>query len=123
MDKNKQINEMAQAVCDCYLPTLGMCRLDQKPCDCDCAIGRSVQTYCAVKEVIEKVRKYEIEQFHKYHEQRNEAEEKYRKCKEEQGKAVLNNDWHRADAIMFILEKIGIELNEIAKELGVEVEE
>ena len=40
-----------------------------------------------------------------------------RKQKNESGKRVLSNAWHRADAIMFILEKVGIEFDEICKEL------
>ena len=62
-------------------------------------------------------RKYITEQFHHYHEIRDKMESDYKKEKEEVGKSVLNNDWHRADAIMFILEKVGIEFDEIAKEI------
>ena len=72
------------------------------------------------KETAEKFavfRKYITEQFHHYHEIRDKMESDYKKEKEEVGKSVLNNDWHRADAIMFILEKVGIEFDEIAKEL------
>ena len=72
------------------------------------------------KETAEKfapLRKYITEQFHRYHEVRGEAESEYKKCKDKYGKEILNNDWHRADAIMFILEKVGIEFDEIVKEI------
>lgn len=41
MDKQKQIEEMVQSVCDCYLPALGVCCLDNKPCDRRCSFGSS----------------------------------------------------------------------------------
>lgn len=72
------------------------------------------------KETAEKfigLRKYITQQFHNYHEARDKAEAEYKKCKEEIGKAVLNNDWHRADAIMFILEQISIEFDRIIESL------
>ena len=78
------------------------------------------------KETAEKImilRGYITKKFHHYHEVRNIAEEKYKKCKEEMGKAVLNNDWHRADAIMFILEDIATEFDKLAKQFGVEIKE
>jgi radical SAM superfamily enzyme YgiQ (UPF0313 family) len=41
MDKQQQIEEMVQSVCDCYLPALGVCCLDNKPCDRRCSFGSS----------------------------------------------------------------------------------
>ena len=79
-----------------------------------------------VKETAEKfmvLRGYITKQFHKYHEARDEAESEYKKCKEEQGKAVLNNDWHRCDAIMFILEDIATEFDKLIENIGVEIKE
>lgn len=72
------------------------------------------------KETAEKfapLRKYMWDRFHHYHDIRNKAEADYKKCKDENGKAVLNNDYHRADAIMFILGKVLIEFDEICKEI------
>lgn len=66
------------------------------------------------------LRGYITKQFHRYHEARDKAESEYKKCKEEMGKAVLNNDWHRCDAIMFILEDIATEFDKLIKNLGVE---
>ena len=74
----------------------------------------------ARKETAEKfapLRKYMWNRFHHYHDIRNKAEADYKKCKDENGKAVLNNDYHRADAIMFILGKVLIEFDKIAKEI------
>ena len=53
------------------------------------------------------MRKHITEAFHKYRKRRDVAEKEYAECKEEAFKMVLNNDWHRADAIMFILEELG----------------
>lgn len=75
------------------------------------------------KETAEKImalRGYITKQFHKHHEARDIAENEYKKCKEEMGKAVLNNDWHRCDAIMFILEDIATEFDKLIKSLGAE---
>jgi hypothetical protein len=80
----------------------------------------------ASKETAEKfmvLRGYITKQFHKYHEARDKAESEYKKCKEEMGKAVLNNDWHRCDSIMFILEDIATQFDELAKQFGVEIKE
>lgn len=68
-------------------------------------------------EKFEPLRKYMWEKFHHYHDIRNKAEADYKKCKDESGKAVLNNDYHRADAIMFILGKVLIEFDEICKKI------
>lgn len=62
------------------------------------------------------MRKYIREQFQHYHDIRNSAVVKYAEEKSETFKDVHNNDWHRADAIMFILEKVCIEYDEICKE-------
>lgn len=37
MNENKEIEQIARAMCECYLPTLGICKIDKKPCDCCCA--------------------------------------------------------------------------------------
>ena len=74
----------------------------------------------ARKETAEKfapLRKYITEQFRRYHEVRDEAEQSYKTETNEIMKSVCNNDWHRADAIMFILEKVGIEYDEICEEI------
>ena len=79
------------------------------------------------KETAEKIilfiKNYITKLFHEYHKVRDVAENDYKKCKEEMGKAILNNDWHRCDAIMFILETISIEIEELAKQFGVEIKE
>ena len=78
----------------------------------------------ASKETAEKfmvLRGYVTKQFHRYHEARDIAESEYKKCKEEMGKAILNNDWHRCDAIMFILEDIATKFDELAKQFGCEI--
>ena len=78
------------------------------------------------KETAEKfmvLRRYITKQFHKYHEARDRAESAYKKCKEEMCKAILNNDWHRYDAIMFILEDMAMQFDELAKQFGLEIEE
>ena len=78
------------------------------------------------KETAEKIlllRGYITKKFHKYHEARDIAENEYKKCKEEMGKAVLNNDWHRCDAIMFILEDIATEFDKLIENIGVEIKE
>lgn len=63
------------------------------------------------------LRKYMWDRFHHYHDIRNKAEADYKKCKDENGKAIINNDYHRADAIMFILGKVLIEFDEICKQI------
>lgn len=80
----------------------------------------------ACKETAEKIlllRGYITKQFHKYHDVRDNAEYEYKKCKEEIGKEILNNTWHRADAIMFILEDIATEFDKLIKSYGVEIKE
>lgn len=52
-------------------------------------------------------RQYIRDLFQDYHQKRDECKNEYNKCKEENFKFVLMNDWHRSDAIMFILEKVG----------------
>jgi hypothetical protein len=72
------------------------------------------------KETAEKfvpLRKYITEQFHHYLDIRYKCERDCKKFGDELTKLVMNNDWHRADAIMFILEKIGDEFDEICKEI------
>ena len=79
--------------------------------------GKAETTAKETAEKFAPLRKYMWDRFHHYHDIRNKAEADYKKCKDENGKAVLNNDYHRADAIMFILGKVLIEFDEIYKEI------
>ena len=78
------------------------------------------------KETIEKfmgVRKYIIEQFHKYHEARNSAETHFNLAKRKSDINVSNIDWHRADAIMIILESVAVMFDEVAEQFGFQIKE
>lgn len=61
-------------------------------------------------------RQYVRDLFQDYHQARDESKNEYNKCKEENFKFVLMNDWIRRDAIMFILEKVGDYMDSIEVE-------
>ena len=78
------------------------------------------------KETAEKfmgIRKYIIEQFHKYHEARNSAETHFNLAKRKSDINVSNIDWHRADAIMIILESVAVMFDEVAEQFGFQIKE
>lgn len=63
-------------------------------------------------------RKYVTDLFQEYNEQKKITKNELLTCDDGVFKVVLNNDWQRIDAIMYILEKIGDYMDDISSERG-----